>query len=188
MLLSALVLLAGTQVGRRYMPEWVQERASAKESRAVVVECAGSGVRPGVYLFSNAPTVAEACARVGVPREVVMANAEEVVDSGALLRLSEADSRVQVERQEMAASTRLLFGIPLDLNKVCADELEHIEGIGPCLAKAIIDYRNAHGPFRTVGELEKVRGIGRKKLAVIGRDLRVGEEVERLEKRDQREK
>jgi competence protein ComEA len=32
--------------------------------------------------------------------------------------------------------------------------------VGPATAKAIVDYRNEHGPFSSVDDLLDVRGIG----------------------------
>ena len=43
-----------------------------------------------------------------------------------------------------------------------ADEkaLEALPGIGPVMAKRIVEYRQQNGPFSSVEELKKVRGIG----------------------------
>jgi competence protein ComEA len=49
-------------------------------------------------------------------------------------------------------------------------ELERLPGVGPATARAIIDHRKRHGPFRSVEDLLEVRGIGPAKLDAI-RDL-----------------
>lgn len=54
-----------------------------------------------------------------------------------------------------------------DLNKVTADELMKIKGIGPSLAEAIIDYRESNGGFRNLEELINVHGIGEATFASI---------------------
>lgn len=38
----------------------------------------------------------------------------------------------------------------------------HLKGIGPVKAKAIVDYRQKHGPFKSAEELADVKGIGPK--------------------------
>lgn len=48
----------------------------------------------------------------------------------------------------------------LSLNKASAVELEALPGIGPALAGRIVEYRDQHGPFRSVEELQNVPGIG----------------------------
>ncbi len=53
---------------------------------------------------------------------------------------------------------------PIDLNRASEEELQVLKGIGPVLAKRIIDYRNKHGDFQTIGELTMVKGIGPKLL------------------------
>jgi competence protein ComEA len=52
------------------------------------------------------------------------------------------------------------------VNVNTADEggLMSLKGIGKVKAKAIIDYRQKNGPFKTVDDLAKVEGIGEKTL------------------------
>jgi len=57
-----------------------------------------------------------------------------------------------------------------------ADEatLTSLQGIGPTKAKAINQYRQEHGPFKTVDDLKKVSGIGDKTLAALKPFITVG--------------
>jgi competence protein ComEA len=52
---------------------------------------------------------------------------------------------------------------PVAVNSASAEELQRLPGIGPTLAKRIIETREAR-PFRSVEELRRVRGIGAKTL------------------------
>ncbi len=47
----------------------------------------------------------------------------------------------------------------VDLNSATQATLQTIKGIGPARAKAIIDYRNEHGPFKSVDDLLQVKGV-----------------------------
>ena len=49
---------------------------------------------------------------------------------------------------------------PLDLNRATPAELERLPGIGPELARRILEARAARGSFRSPEELLEVRGIG----------------------------
>ncbi len=58
------------------------------------------------------------------------------------------------------------------LNTASEAELLQLPGIGPSLARAILADRAAHGPYRTIGDLTRVRGIGAATLkALEGRIL-----------------
>lgn len=54
---------------------------------------------------------------------------------------------------------RLLFGLPIDLNRADAATLAALPGIGPGRAEAIVRTRML-GPFRSVSDLARVPGIG----------------------------
>jgi competence protein ComEA len=65
----------------------------------------------------------------------------------------------------------LLFGSPLwaetiDINTADAETLKNeLAGVGPTRAKAIIAYREKHGPFKRVEDLLNVEGIGNRTVA-----------------------
>ena len=48
----------------------------------------------------------------------------------------------------------------VNINTASPSELEALPGIGPAKAKAIVDYRQQHGAFKSVEELKNVKGIG----------------------------
>jgi competence protein ComEA len=56
---------------------------------------------------------------------------------------------------------------PVNVNTATVTELDTLPGIGPATAQAIVDHRSRHGPFRTVADLAKVKGIGPAKLAQL---------------------
>jgi competence protein ComEA len=55
----------------------------------------------------------------------------------------------------------------VNLNSCDADNLMQIHGIGPAMAKRIIEFRDAHGPFKSLEELRQVPGIGRKTFRAL---------------------
>jgi len=58
-------------------------------------------------------------------------------------------------------------GLPLDLNTATARDLEALPGIGPVLARRVIDYRQRAGGFRSIAQLLEVSGIGPKRFAAL---------------------
>ena len=61
----------------------------------------------------------------------------------------------------------------INLNTASQAELDTLKGVGPVKAKAIVDYRTKNGPFKSVDDLEKVPGFGKKTVDKLRTDLTV---------------
>ena len=54
---------------------------------------------------------------------------------------------------------------PVNVNTADAQTLaKNINGVGPKKAQAIVTYRKSNGPFKSVSDLVKVKGIGQKTI------------------------
>ncbi|MFI5566642.1 helix-hairpin-helix domain-containing protein [Streptomyces sp. NPDC051740] len=54
---------------------------------------------------------------------------------------------------------------PVSLNTATVDQLDTLPGVGPVLARHIVDHRTRNGGFRSVDELREVNGIGDRRFA-----------------------
>ena len=72
--------------------------------------------------------------------------------------------------------TTLSFAGQVDINTANAETISaELNGIGLAKAKAIVEYREKHGPFRTAEDLTLVKGIGEKTLERNRSDIKVSE-------------
>ncbi|NDL65011.1 hypothetical protein GRH90_19955 [Enterobacteriales bacterium SAP-6] len=73
-----------------------------------------------------------------------------------------------VETQDKSTQTDDFGAEKVNINTATAEELvDALKGIGPKKAQAIIDYREAKGPFTQVEQLKEVKGIGPSTLSNI---------------------
>ncbi len=63
-------------------------------------------------------------------------------------------------RSGASAAPVALRSIRIDINSAGVAELCLLPEVGPALARAIVADRAAHGPFRSVEEIDRVRGVG----------------------------
>lgn len=71
-----------------------------------------------------------------------------------------------------AAQSRAVLRI--DINQAGQQELTLMPGIGTLTAQRILEDRSTHGPFGSIGDLERVRGVGPKTVREISPYCRVG--------------
>ncbi|HYE63358.1 MAG TPA: helix-hairpin-helix domain-containing protein [Phycisphaerales bacterium] len=141
-------------------------------------EAAGAVVRelPGGKVSRAAPSVPSPAVKSEEPKTA--AGPVEQPKSEAAPQVPEAPaSAPEAERVEPATVAPLVsepeppapvpaasVGRKININTATQAELELLPRVGPATAKAIISYRSLHGPFRTVQDLDKVKGIGPKTL------------------------
>jgi competence protein ComEA len=63
-------------------------------------------------------------------------------------------------------------GFRVDINSADWPELAQLPEIGESLARQIVAWRGAHGPFKDVSDLRRIKGIGPKKFEAIRPFLR----------------
>jgi competence ComEA-like helix-hairpin-helix protein len=73
----------------------------------------------------------------------------------------------------IAAAQTISLPAPINLNTATAAQLEDLPGIGPGLAKRIIEHRRKHGPFKRPQDLIIVRGFSAKRFRQIAHLLKV---------------
>ena len=66
--------------------------------------------------------------------------------------------------------------LALNLNAATVRELEVLPGIGPALAKRIVEFREKKGGFRRVEELLAIPGISEKRWRVLKEKVYLGPE------------
>ncbi len=73
----------------------------------------------------------------------------------------------------LAAPATVLAG-PVDVNTADAETISaELKGVGLTKAKAIVEYRKKHGPFRSADDLSLVKGIGERTVEINRSDIRV---------------
>ncbi len=83
---------------------------------------------------------------------------------GGILRIVKVKYFHTHNYAEMPAERKVL---KVNINKDGIKELENIPSIGPVTAQEIINYRKAKGNFRSLQELENIKGIGEGKINII---------------------
>ena len=151
--------------------ERVAARAgSVTTGRLVVAQVAGAVTTPGLVRLREGDRVADAIAAAGGARPDAdldaVALAARVADGERIVvpvRGAGPPAPVPGPRPDASA---VAVG-PIHLNTATAEELETLPGIGPSLAAAILRERQARGGFRSVEDLDAVRGIGAARFAEV---------------------
>jgi competence protein ComEA len=138
-----------------------------------VVQVAGEVRSPGVYRVRAGKRVDDAVRMAGGPT----ARAEL---SGVNLAAKVEDGRQVIVPARAAAAAGAASGsapagggapgapgAPLNLNTATPEQLDQLDGVGPATAQKIVAYRQSHGGFRSIAELDQVPGIGPKRLAAL---------------------
>ncbi|MDR1740927.1 MAG: ComEA family DNA-binding protein [Synergistaceae bacterium] len=174
--------------------EQTEQKSAAKQAAdgQLVLYITGAVPRPGVYKLGSGARVYNLAEAAGglLPGASPAVNMAAVLQDGDHVHIpsrSEAKSVIApVSTPAPTAPAGRSGGTAktakpepektglIDVNTASAEALVSVNGIGPSLAGRIIEYRTLHGPFNSVDELRKVKGIGAKTLEAIRGRLTVG--------------
>jgi competence protein ComEA len=124
----------------------------------LIVDVAGWVVDPGVYEFAPGDRVIDAIERAGGPRrnaDLAALNLAAPLADGTQILVPKAGGATAG-----GATSGSTSGGLVNINSADATALESLSGIGEVLAGEIVAYREEHGPFTSVDQLEDVSGIG----------------------------
>ena len=147
-LLTALVWLAASPPRGDAI-----ELNSAPTLRPIMVHVTGAVLSPGLYNLPEGSRVNDAIEAAGGFREnadTSFINLAGIVKDGDKIHVPEL-----LPGLSLGGS-----GLLVNINFATQTELENLPGIGPTLAKRIIDYRNQYGFFDSIDSLKDVPGFG----------------------------
>jgi competence protein ComEA len=158
------VKLDGRGASAPASPAGVPRRAAAG---GPYVHVAGRVRRPGLYRLPAGERVAGALERAGGPArgaDLAAVNLAAPVQDGQQIVVPRRGATQSAGPAGAAAAPGAAGRAKLSLASASVDQLDGLDGIGPTLAKRIVEYREAHGGFRSLSELNAVEGIGEKRL------------------------
>ena len=151
---------------------------TASAPMSVIVAVVGEVDRPGLHTFAPTARVADALAAaqpkpqaqtLGLNLAQKLADGQQIVvpniDAGPVPPPPSGVSGGAPSQSGTQAAGKI------SLNTATAQELTALTGVGEKTAQAIIAYRDTHGGFTSIDELQQVKGIGPAKFATISPEV-----------------
>jgi len=149
-------------------PPVVVEQVQAPQ---IFVDVTGAVNTPGVYTLTASSRVIDAIKAAGgsaAGADLSTINLARVLADGEQIYVDAAVTNSKGVR--ISATKR---SGPISINRATVSDFDSLDGIGPVIARRIVEYRKTHGPFMTIEDLQKVSGIGEAKFAQIKSKIRI---------------
>jgi competence protein ComEA len=145
---------------------------SVVETREISVYICGNVKSPGVIEVKEGTRLDEAIEMAGG------ANVEADLNTINLAYRLEDEDMIYIPKkgEKVQSTSKTIPGVntvksvavsksgKVNINTASESELDTLSGVGPATAKAIIQYRNQAGPFKSIEDIKKVKGIGDSKF------------------------
>ena len=140
----------------------------------VKIDIAGEVIKPGVYELNNGDRIIDVLVMAGglgakADRGWIEKNlnqAEKIVD-GQKIYIPKVGEEIKIDNKVLGTSESKI----IRLNTTTIEDLDKLTGIGPAIARRIIDYRTKNGGFKDINELKLVSGIGDKLFEKIKNEI-----------------
>ncbi len=174
LIISALILIISSLIVVRgsshevVAPPIVAVQISVPE---IIVDVTGAVNKPGVYTLPANSRVIDAVKAAGDSApgaDLSTINLARTLSDGEQIFVD----AIVINNLGVRVSKTVHSG-PININRATLSQLDSLDGIGPVIARRIIEYRKVNGPFLTTEDLQKVSGIGTAKFAQIKSKVRV---------------
>jgi len=174
LILGALVILFSSLIVLRggshevVAPPIVAVQIAAPE---IFIDVTGAVNNPGVYTLAANSRVIDAIKAAGDSApgaDLSTVNLARVLSDGEQIYVD-----ATIINSAGVRISKITRSGPININRATLAQFDSLDGIGPVIAKRIVEYRKTNGPFATVEDLQKVSGIGVAKFATIKSKVRV---------------
>jgi competence protein ComEA len=171
LLISALICTVMLFTGRDADHDGMPAAFLHYTSGARIVRLKGSVPKPGIYSFPEHVTLGTV---INMTAPSLAGNITDIrlleryLESGEIIEaVARNQQHIEIIIYRMKARERLLLGIPLNPDEMDMADWEAMPGIGPKLAKAIIDDRQKYGDFGSLDSVQRVPGVGGERLNAL---------------------
>lgn len=168
---AALLLISIYMKSRTSQDVPVSTAFCALSSGMVRVKIFGDVQHPGIYVVP-ANSLTSTAIKMAQPMRPLKQNDFDIIaarlQDGMSLKLELHDDGSNVVKSyQMTVPELLTLKIPLDIKAMTESDFDYLPGIGPALAKRIVEYRQKNGGVLRVEDLRSVDGIGEKKFKIL---------------------
>lgn len=145
--------------------------------KEIVVHITGEVKKEGVVYLEEGSRVVDAIKKAGgetKEADLSQVNLAYVLQDGQKIYIPNKNEKISAytsenmgDNIEQNNTTTKKEGAKVNINTARVEELDQLPGIGPAIAQRIIDYRNEHGEFKKVEDIQEVKGIGDAKFSEI---------------------
>lgn len=143
---------------------------TTEKSSEIVVDIEGEVIKPGIYRLSQGSRISDVLVLAG--GLAAKANRDWVEKNINRAQMINDGDKIYIPKVGEEDSEKSETG-KISINKAEVAELETLPGVGPAIAKRIIDYRVANLGFKNVEEIKLVKGVGEKMWQEIKGKIRL---------------
>ena len=172
--LFVLIIILLAAIGGTYYGLYSEEQSAVLESsppaenalpvKEITIYVTGAVNKPGLVKVAEGARAADAinaCGGLLPIADSEKINLAQNLKDGQQLKVPEKErSNSNVDKSKTDMSKNGGSGELVNINTADEKALDTLPGIGPAMAKRIIEYRETEGLFQSIEDIKKIRGIG----------------------------
>ena len=177
--LFVLMIILLAAVGGTYYGLYSEEQAVVLDAAAtadsgppkqeITVYVTGAVNKPGLVNVPEGARAADAvnaCGGLLPTADSEKINMAQSLKDGQQLKVPEkTGTNSKTDSGKMDKTKAADSGEKVNINTADEKALDTLPGVGPAMAKRIIEYRESEGAFQSIEDIKKIRGIGDAKFA-----------------------